>query len=159
MGYVFATREDPTSTANLGFYDDGQFSADTSPASLFAADYYDIAVVGEPFMYARLSTAQRAQIDKYVVPVAANRVVGLTGTLNAYIVRLVDDPSSTVALRYWNGADFTAGASAAELNTAEVYVDGSFNEAELYQRRAYIQESAPNQYVEMIRVAASITLV
>lgn len=159
MGFVFATREDPISTANLGFYDDGVFSADTSPASLFAADYYDTTIVGEPFMYARLATAQRAQLDKYVVALQANRDVALTGTLNAYIVRLVDAPGATTTLKYWNGGDFTVGASEAELDTAEVYIDGAFNEPELYQRRSYIQESAPEQYVELIRAAVSIVLV
>jgi hypothetical protein len=159
MGFVFATREDPLSTTNLGFYNDGVFSEDTTSASLFAADYYDTAVVGEPFMYARISTAQRAVADKYVVAVPADRAVALTGTLNAYVVRLVEQPGSTTTLKYWNGSEFTAGASQAELDTAELYIDGDFNEPELYQRRAYIQESAPEQYVELIRVAASITLV
>jgi hypothetical protein len=159
MGYIFASREDPISTDNLGFYNNGAFTTDATPASLLLATYFDTAVQGEPLMFANLSSAQRSDLTKYVVPLVANRLVSLTGTLNAYIVRLLENVGDTATLKYWNGTDFTVGASAAELNLAEVYPDSIFNEPELYQRRAFIQESAPSQYVELIRVAVSIFLV
>jgi hypothetical protein len=164
MGFVFALREDPIATVNLGFYNDGIFTSDASSLSLALADFYDNEVQGEPFMYARLTAAQLSTGDKYVKPVLATRSVVTTGVANAYAFAVKDSPTSATILAYYNGTDFTAGATPAELSTAEVAPDGAptgplaQDEASLYQRRAYLQQRLSDRYLELIRVRIEVAL-
>jgi hypothetical protein len=159
LGYVLAIQEDPITPAVLGYYDDGAFTATATAADLALATFYIPELIGEDVFLSAIGYAQIGSADKYVKPKQAERSVALTGTLNAYVIQVFDTPVSTVPMQYWTGSTFTAGASALELNTAEIYLDGQFVEADLYARRGYVQQQLSDKYVELTRAAVSVTLV
>jgi hypothetical protein len=159
LGYVLALQEDFATPAILTYYNDGIQTPAATPADLAAATFFADGVAIESDLHETIGNFQAGTADRYVSPRRADRTVSLTGAPNGKVLRARDNIASTVPLGYWNGSEFTAGATQAELDSAELYLNTEFNEADLMASRGFVQRGNLSVYVDLIPVAAVVALV